>query len=53
MITKNTLIVSASLVVALGVIYFAFKNKKNATQEDIATDVELKELITKIDNAPK
>ncbi len=51
--TKNTLIVSASAVLALAVIYFAFKNKKNATQQDIASDVELKELITKIDNAPK
>jgi len=50
--TKNTLI-AGTVIVVVGVVFLAIKNRQNSLQESIAEDSELTDLIIKIDNASK
>jgi len=48
---KKIIIIGTSFVV-ISVLYFAYKKKKS-NDENIINDVELKDLLKKIDNAKK
>jgi hypothetical protein len=50
---KKTLIIAGTSIIVLGILYFAYKNKKFNEDNDITNDLDFQEVIKKIDNAKK
>jgi LPXTG-motif cell wall-anchored protein len=50
---KKTLIIVGASIIVLGILYLAYKKKKNDEENDISGDVDFQELIKKIDSAKK
>jgi LPXTG-motif cell wall-anchored protein len=50
---KKTLIIAGASIIVLGILYLAYRKKKNDEENDISSDVDFQNLIKKIDIAKK
>lgn len=50
---KKTLVIAVTSILVVGVLYFAFKKKKQEEGSDIVNDVEYQDLLKKVDSAKK